>query len=189
MRHTSQLHTAKGMPAQHSLTNVHETQDHDTITSWLKSLFQMVAEEGTDIPKHVSKLLGWYEWIKVADDPEIQITDTLFKSIITNSLPASWNFFTKAYIHCHTGILEIDYKTCIPSSKLISIIKEEYEHHVFKQNGNKAMNHESSSATVQSKKYKMNNVLHNKPTLEQCISTNNKWCEHCKNGTHNTVDC
>ena len=72
-----------------SLTDVHETQDHDTITSWLKSLFQTIAEEGTDIPKHVSKPLSWYEQIKVTDDPKIQITDTLFKSIITNSLPAS----------------------------------------------------------------------------------------------------
>ena len=31
-------------------TDVHETQDHDMITSWLKSLFQTIAEEGTDIP-------------------------------------------------------------------------------------------------------------------------------------------
>ena len=51
------------------------------------------------------------------------------------------------------------------------------------------MNHESSLAAIQSKKYKTNNVPCNEPTLEQHISTNNKWCEHCKNGTHNTVDC
>ena len=130
------------------LTDFHEMQDHDTITSWLKSLFQTVAEEGPDISKHISKLLNWYEQIKVTDNPEIQITDTLFQLIITNSLPASWNFFTKAYVHCHTGIPEIDYKMHIPSSKLISIIKEEYEHRVFKQNCNKAVNHESSSATI-----------------------------------------
>ena len=54
-----------------SLTDVHEMQDHDIITLWLKSLFQTVAKEGTDISKHVSKLLGWYEWIKVADNPKI----------------------------------------------------------------------------------------------------------------------
>ena len=35
----------------------------------------------------------------------------------------------------------------------------------------------------------MNNIPHNEPTLEQHISTNNKWCECCKNGTHNTIDC
>ena len=77
----------------------------------------------------------------------------------------------------------------ILSSKLIGIIKEEYKHRVFKQNGNKSVNHESSSAAMQLKKYKTNNILHNKPTLEQRISTNNKWCKCCKNGTHNTVDC
>ena len=54
-----------------SLTDVHETQDHDTIISWLKSLFQTIAEKGTDISKHVGKLLGWYEQIKVTDNPKI----------------------------------------------------------------------------------------------------------------------
>ena len=157
-------------------------QDYDTMTSWLKSLFP-------DISKHVSKLLVWYKWIKVTDNPEIQIMDTLFKLIIANSLPASWNFFTKAYVCHHTGIPEINYETCIPSSKSIGIIKEEYEHCVFKQNGNKAVNHESSSAAIQSRKYKTNNIPHNKSTLKQHISTNLKWCEHCKNGTHNTTDC
>ena len=71
-----------------------------------------------------------YENIKVADDPEIQIADTLFKPIITNSLPISRNFFTKAYVHHCTGIPEIDYETYIPFLKLIGIIREEYEHHV-----------------------------------------------------------
>ena len=54
--HISQQHTSN--TAWTSLADVHETQDHDTITSWLKSLFQIVAKEETDIPKHVRKLLG-----------------------------------------------------------------------------------------------------------------------------------
>ena len=44
-----------------ALQDIHEAQDHDTITSWMKSLFQTVADEGSDIPKHINKLLGWYE--------------------------------------------------------------------------------------------------------------------------------
>ena len=74
--------------------------------------------------------------------------DTLFKLIIINSLPTAWNFFTKAYVHRYTGIPEIDYETCIPSLKLIDIIKEKYKHFLFKKNGNKAVNYESSSAAI-----------------------------------------
>ena len=98
----------------------------------MKSLFQTIAEEEADIPKHVNKLLGWYERIMLVDDPEFQVTDTMFKSIITNSLPPSWHMFTKPYVHCQTGIPEIDYKTCIPASKLIGIVKEEYGCHLSK---------------------------------------------------------
>ena len=61
----------------------------------MKSLFQMAAEEGSNIPKHINKLLGWYEWII---DPEFMLTDSMFKSIITNSLPPSWHTFTTPYV-------------------------------------------------------------------------------------------
>src|SRR6266700_7516048 len=72
-----------------ALQDIHEAQDHDMITSWMKSLFQTVADEGSNIPKHINKLLGWYKRIILANDPEFPITDTMFKSIITNSLPLS----------------------------------------------------------------------------------------------------
>ncbi|KAF8237664.1 hypothetical protein L208DRAFT_1126136, partial [Tricholoma matsutake] len=32
-----------------ALVDIHESQDHNTITSWMKSLFQTVTEEGADI--------------------------------------------------------------------------------------------------------------------------------------------
>ena len=110
-----------------ALLDIHEAQDHDTITSWMKSLFQTVAEEESDIPKHVNKLLEWYEKIILANDPEFPITDTMFKSIITNSLPQSWHMFTKPYVRRRTGIPQIDYETRIPASKLIGIINDEYD--------------------------------------------------------------
>ena len=84
--------------AWNALLDIHEAQDHDTITSWMKSLFQTVAEEGSDIPKHVNKLLEWYKRIILANDPEFLVTNTMFKSIITNSLPPSWHTFTKPYV-------------------------------------------------------------------------------------------
>ena len=94
----------------------------------MKSLFQTVADEGSDISKHINKLLGWYKRIILANDPEFSITNTMFKSIITNSLPSSWHMFTKPYVQCHTGIVQINYEMHILASKLIGIIKEEYDH-------------------------------------------------------------
>ena len=169
-----------------ALIDIHKMQDHDTITSWMKSLFQTIMEEGANIPKHVNKLLGWYERITLADDPEFRVTDTMFKSIITNSLPTSWHTFTKPYVHRRTGIPNIDYETRIPASKLIGIMKEEYERCLSKHNGNG--NTESSSSVVNATKFKPKPTF-NKPTLQEHISTNSKWCKRCKHPTHNTRNC
>jgi len=113
--------------AWNALLDIHKAQDHNTITSWMKSLFQTVAKEGSDIPKHVNKLLEWYKKIILTNDPEFSVTDTMFNSIITNSFPPSWHAFTKPYVRCQTGIPDIDYEMRILASKLIGIIKEEYD--------------------------------------------------------------
>ncbi len=142
--------------AWNALLDIHEAQDHDTITSWMKSLFQTVAEEGSDIPKHINKLLGWYERIILANDPEFPVTDSMFKSIITNSLPTSWHTFTTPYVRRRTGIPEIDWESRMPASKLIGIIKEEYDRQQSK-----------SPAIVNALKFKSKGFA--KPTLQQRI--------------------
>jgi len=171
--------------AWNALLDIHEAQDHDTITSWMKSLFQTVAEEGPDIPKHVNKLLEWYEKIILANDPEFSVTDTMFKSIITNSLPPSWHAFTKPYVRRRTGIPDIDYETRISASKLIGIIKEEYDRQ------------QSKSPTIANiLKFKSKGFP--KPTLQQRIGKpplnpridyKSKCCNRCKCTTHNTIEC
>ena len=195
--HISRKTTASS--AWNALLDIHEAQDHDTITSWMKSLFQTVAGEGTDIPKHIKKLLGWYERIILANDPEFSVTDTMFKSIITNSLPPSWHAFTKPYVRRRTGIPEIDYETRVPSSKLIGIIIEEYEQQQSKRLGN-----QESSLAVNAPRSKFKGLPRpslkerinpslkeriNEPNLRQRISPNSKWCDICKTPTHNTQNC
>ena len=67
--------------AWNALLDIHEAQDHNTITSWMKSLFQTVAEEGSNISKHIDKLLEWYKIFILANNPEFSVTDTMFKRI------------------------------------------------------------------------------------------------------------
>jgi len=168
--HISRKETSHG--AWIALQDIHEAQDHDTITSWMKSLFQTTAEEGSDIPKHVNKLLEWYEKIILANDPDFQLSDTMFKSIITNSLPPSWHTFTKPYVRRRTGIPNIDYETRITASKLIGIINEEYDRQQSKL-----------PIMVNTMKFKPKGIP--KPTLKQRISNpplskrikfRSKWC-------------
>ena len=174
-----------------TLQDIHEAQDHDIIMSWMKSLFQMTADEGFDISKHINKLLGWYEQIILANDPEFPITDTMFKSIITNSLPSSWHMFTKPYVRRRMGIAQIDYEMRIPASKLIGIIKEEYD-----RRQNKFGNHENSPAIANTLKTKSKGFSKfnlqqriGKPSLMHRIDFKSKWCNRCKSTTHNTDDC
>jgi len=194
--HISRKTTASS--AWNVLLDIHEAQDHDTITSWMKSLFQTVAGEGTNIPKHINKLLGWYERIILANDPEFSVTDTMFKSIITNSLPPSWHAFTKPYVRRRTGIPEIDYETRVPSSKLIGIIMEEYDRQQSKRQGNQESSLAMNTSQFKFKgprptlKERINPSLKERitePNIRQQITSNSKWCNLCKTPTHNTQDC
>jgi len=194
--HISRKTTASS--AWNALLDIHEAQDHDTITSWMKSLFQTVAGEGTNIPKHINKLLGWYERIILANDPEFSVTDTMFKSIITNSLPPSWHAFTKPYVRRRTGIPEIDYETRVPSSKLIGIIMEEYDRQQSKRQGNQESSLAMNASQFKFKgprptlKERINPSLKERitePNIRQQITSNSKWCNLCKAPTHNTQDC
>ena len=166
--------------------------DSERGNSWVTcvrvGVFQTVADEGSNIPKHVNKLLEWYEKIILANDPEFTVTNTMFKSIITNSLPSSWDTFTSPYVRRRTGIAQIDYETRIPASKLIGIINEEYDRRQSK-----------SPAIANTLKYKLKEFT--KPTLQQRIGKppqppihqrmgfKPKWCSRCKSATHNTIEC
>jgi gag-polypeptide of LTR copia-type len=76
-----------------NLEAVHESQSHETITSYICNLFRTYAEEEDDIIEHVNKLKQYWERISILGDENFKFSDHLFRVIITSSLPPSWDAF------------------------------------------------------------------------------------------------
>lgn len=96
MVHVSQSTTASEM--WKSLVAVHEAKGHQTMIAVICNLLHTIAEEHMDINKHLNKLLGYWECIALIDDEDFQISDAMFKVIISLSLPRSWDNFTESYV-------------------------------------------------------------------------------------------
>ncbi len=60
------------------------------------------------------------------DNNDFRITDIQFKTIISSSLPPSWDTFTEPYVGRRRDIVENDPKKLMSSQQFIGIIKEEY---------------------------------------------------------------
>ena len=89
--HISQCKTSRDMWM--NLEAVHESQSHETITSYICNLFRTYAEEEDDIIEHVNKLKQYWERISILGDENFKFSDHLFRVIITSSLPPSWDAF------------------------------------------------------------------------------------------------
>ncbi len=66
----------------------------------MKSLFQMAAEEGSNIPRHINKLLGWYEWIILANDPEFMLHQEKPPLQICHKFTTIWTNLVKCDRKC-----------------------------------------------------------------------------------------
>jgi hypothetical protein len=124
MVHVSQCNTAKAV--WDSLEAVHETKGHQTIVSIIRNLFHTKAEEDSNIIEHLNQLKQYWERITQMDDGDFRISDTLFKIIISSSLPLSWDMFTESYVGSRKGVTETDPKKLMGSQQFIGILKEEY---------------------------------------------------------------
>jgi hypothetical protein len=86
MVHMSQYNTAGNM--WKSLITVHKVKDHQTMIAVIQNLLHTIAEENTDINKHLNTLLGYWELLIVLiNDNNFHISDPMFKVIISSLLP------------------------------------------------------------------------------------------------------
>jgi len=75
---------------------------------------------------HLIQLKKHWEHLNVLNNEDFHITDIQFKTIIALSLPPSWDAFTKPYVGCQQGTIEINPKKLTSSQEFIGIIKDEY---------------------------------------------------------------
>jgi hypothetical protein len=100
-----------------------ESKGHQPIVAIARKLFHTPADDTTNIIEHLDVLKQYWEQINLVANEDLQISDTLFKVIISLSLPPSWDVFMEPYIG---GIQTAPKKKLQSPQQLIGILKEEY---------------------------------------------------------------
>ena len=109
------------------LAAIHETTGHQTVIAIIRNLFHTIAGDDTNITEHLTSLKTYWERINLLGDQDFQISDLLFKIIISSSLLLAWDVFTEPYVSGCRGDATRDPKRAMTSQQFIGILKEEYE--------------------------------------------------------------
>ena len=113
MVHVAWLNTAHEIWT--SLRAIHKTKDYSSAIALQCGLFEQHCQEGGDVVAHLTKIKQQWERVNVIDNPKLHIGDLQFKMMITTSLPASWDAFTKPYMGGHIDAVETDPKKLMSS--------------------------------------------------------------------------
>ena len=118
------------------------------------------------------------------DEEDFKISDTLFKIIISSSLPFSWDTSTEPYVGRRKGLIqvEVDPKKLMGSQQFIGILKEEYIQ--------RQLRTEETVNSVTPNRSLQNRLTSSKPSKGNTGNTDTgMYCKHCGRKNHNTPDC
>jgi hypothetical protein len=80
-----------------ALVDTHKNKAHQTINHIQMLLYETKASEGDDISKHLNTLKSYRDQLNKFPNSEFHIYNTHFKSIISVSLPTSWQTYVEPY--------------------------------------------------------------------------------------------
>lgn len=123
MTHIGECNTVSAMRSSPGLEAVHESIGHQSIVAIARNLFYTFADDTTNISEHLDVLKQYREQFNLVANEDFQISDTLFKIIISLPLPHSWDAFTEPYVCGRKGT---DPKKLQCSQQFIRILKEEF---------------------------------------------------------------
>jgi hypothetical protein len=95
LTHVGSMESAEAMYS--TLTVMHENKAHGTVHHVQCLLYETKASDGGDIIKHLDTLKAYRDRINKFPHPDFNISDIRFKSIISGSLPSSWQTFVEPY--------------------------------------------------------------------------------------------
>lgn len=187
MIHINQCNTSHEM--WECLEAVHESRGHQTIISYIRNLIHTIANEDDNINDHLVKLKRYWERInQIADDDLYKFSDSMFKVIISSSLPPTWDTFMEPYVGGQIGTTDNDQKRRISSQKLIGLIKEEYFRREQRKHPNNESTHIAYNRNSSSYKSLATRITTGKPGM-QSKPPSNLYCRHCKLTNHTVENC
>jgi hypothetical protein len=124
MNHIGSKNTAEEMYSV--LSDTHDNKAHTTVTQIQTLLYETKASESDNILKHLDTLKSYWDWMNKFPKKEFHVYDTHFKSIISGSLPKSWQLFVDPYNGNANDLNDKDLKRTMSSDAFIGLIQEEY---------------------------------------------------------------
>jgi len=187
--HTQGCRTAAR--AWQNLRAVYESEDQLVFTDQLQTIFQMRAQEGSNIADHVMNLKKQWDQLALFGENNRLMDDALFKRVIAQSLPRSWNQFTNPYVRGRVDEADRDPTTRVTGQQLVGFIKHEYNM-IESQKKKEAASHKKNdkantplldriSGPSTGKKGSSSNSNSN--------SNNKKTCKHCGRDNHILKQC
>jgi gag-polypeptide of LTR copia-type len=95
MNHVGAKFNAGDMYA--ALTDTHDNKAHQTVNHIQTLLYETKAGETDDILKHLDTLKSYRDRLNKFPNAEFHVYDTRFKSIISASLPPTWQTYVEPY--------------------------------------------------------------------------------------------
>jgi hypothetical protein len=171
-----------------ALSDTHDNRAHLTVTHLQQLIYETKAAEGDDIPKHLDTLKSYRDRLNKFPNSEFHVYDTRFKSIISASLPISWQTFVEPYNGNANDPNDPDPKRKLSSDAFIGLLREEYNIRSTRSH-NGTINDANSTNMVQNNHSGggASKSLENRITDHK--SKQQPYCDHCKRPGHWTSKC
>jgi hypothetical protein len=186
MNHVRSKATTESMYS--ALVEIHDNKAHQTVNHIQTLLYETKAGEKDDILKHLDTLKLYRDHLNKFPNTEFHIYDTWFKSIISASLPLSWQSYVEPYNGNANDPRDPDPKRRMSSEVFIGLLHEEYKIRDNRvNNGNRNNPNSSTNLVTNQTNASPNTSL--KARIEDTKGKQNPYCDHCKRAGHWTSRC
>jgi hypothetical protein len=176
------------------LASTHEDMAFYTVNNIENLLQTAKATDSDDLLKHLDTLKGLRDSMNEFPNPDFHLPDVRFKTIISNSLPWSWQSFVEPYMGNAKNANDPDPKRRIQSDTFIGILREEYKiqkNNEKRENRTNGFNSKGNNQTGGSQTNIVNTQT-NPRALRSRISrqtNSHTWCDICEMKGHWTSKC
>lgn len=125
MNHVGSRTSAEAMYS--ALMVTHENKAHQMVNYIQCLLYETKEKDSDDLLRHLDILKSYHDHINKFPNAEFHVSDTCFKSIISASLPSTWQTFVEPYNGNANNPNDPDPKWCMSSDALIGLLQEEYK--------------------------------------------------------------
>jgi gag-polypeptide of LTR copia-type len=186
MNHVGSKTTAEAMYS--ALTVTHENKAHQMVNHIQNLLYETKARDTDNVLKHLDILKSYRDHINKFPNAEFHVSDMQFKSIISVSLPSTWQTFVEPYNGNANDPNDPDPKQRMSSDALIGLLRKEFKIRMNRaNNGNNNGTNGSVNLVRTQKATGASKSL--EARLSDCKSNIHSYCEHCKRTEHWMSKC